>query len=95
MQSFSTKEKVINIIEEIAFSWDMVAYQLDFTPAHVNMIQRNTANYPNPSARACLEMLQDWLESNHNATWAILTRAIRFSSESLTSLANDIEEALK
>ena len=73
----------------------MVAYQLDFTPARVSMIQRNTANYPNPSARASLEMLQDWLESDPNATWAILTRAIRFSTESLTTLANDVEEALK
>ena len=94
LQSFFTKEKAINIIEEIASSWKKVATQLNFSTAQINTLQVNTANYPDPNGDACFAMLQNWLK-NPNATWAILARAIRFSSESLTTLANDIEEALK
>ena len=91
LQSFYAKERVINIIEDIAFSWEKVATQLNFSTAQIKNLQKNTAKCED----ACFAMLQDWLDSYPEATWAILSRAIRFSSESLTTIANDIEKALE
>ena len=94
LQSFCIRGKCVNIVEEIAFSWDKVAVQLGLTTATINKVKKNNANVPDPNGSACFEMLQDWLEGDYVATWRLLIGAIKCVSV-LTTLAVDIELALK
>ena len=95
LQAFSMKGENISIIERICVSWEMVAYQLDFTAEHIRRIRRDTANHPDPSERACFVMLQHWLDRDSDTTWAHLLKAMKLSSESFRAISNGIEQALK
>ena len=96
LQAFSLPGgRIVNLVEEIAFSWERVATQLKFSTAQIKKLQKNTANWPDPNGSACFEMLQDWLERDPDATWNILIRAIQYGCEDLTVLASEIEAALK
>ena len=94
LQALCIGEKKKNIIEEIAFSWDKVALQLDFSIVYIRKLQKNNTCTHDPCGMSCFAMLQDWLERDGNATWQLLIGAIKCVSE-LAVLANDIEQALK
>ena len=44
--------------------------------------------------RCCQEMFAKWLETEENASWDQLLKALRSSSIQLTHLANQIEQIL-
>ena len=93
LQAFSIGEEDVNIVEDIAFCWEKVAIQLDFSTAYIRKLQKNHATTDDPTGNSCFVMLQDWLERDSNATWRLLIGAIKCDSQ-LAVLANDIEHAL-
>ena len=87
--------KVLRVIEEIAFEWDKVAIQLNFTPAQIKNLQSNAAGKSNPIEAACCSMFEEWLGREPEATWTHLTTAIRNASSILANVALKIEQTLQ
>ena len=87
----------INIVKEITAQqddpWEILAYDLGFTPAAVAQIEETVKKN---SSRACSEMLRQWIEgvagTKQPASWHILVTSLR--KINMGSLASEIESAI-
>ena len=87
------KGRTVKVIEGVAAEWERLAYTLQFSPAVVRAVRRDTNQ---DCAAACEEVLYRWVSGTEGTlqpvNWVILIECLRDCD--FTMLAKDLENAL-
>ena len=89
-----SKKNLYKYVPKFACKWRDVGIQLlKATHQHaLNVIERNSGN---DVEECCKRMIDKWLETDKNAKWIQLIKALKSASVSLITLANEIKESTK
>ena len=64
------KELDNHVVPQWATMWRQLGVQLNVANHLLRIIEKN---HPNDCEGCCSKMLQEWLDSNSNASWEVLT----------------------
>ena len=83
----------VKVIEGMAAEWERLAYTLQFSPAVVRTVRRDTTQ---DCTAACVEVLYRWVSgaegTRQPVSWATLIECLRDCD--FVMLARDVENAL-
>ena len=92
MKLKSKEGGTVEVIEGVAAEWERLAYTLQFSPAVVRTVERDTKD----CTAACVEMLYRWVGGSKGTrqpvNWATLIECLRDCD--FVMLARDLENVL-
>ena len=90
-QLLKGRDCTVQIIKNIAYKWESVAYRFHFETYEVNTITRDSFN---EAETACEKMLSRWLLGEHRTpvTWSTVVKCLRECE--FRTLADDLDRIL-
>ena len=65
-----------SIVPKYAARWKDLGIQLKIDVHHLDTIAANYQHHPSYSQQCCIAMLRKWMDTNPDATWNMLQKAI-------------------
>ena len=84
-------KNLYNYVPKFAFKWKDIGIQLLNTQHH-SALNNIEADHKGNTEECCKRMIAKWLETEQNASWSQLIKALNKKSVSLNALANKIKK---
>ena len=88
------KKNLYNYAPRFACKWKDIGIQLLKTRHH-SALDLIEADHKGNTEECCKRMINKWLETDKNASWSQLIKALNKESVSLNTLANEIKKFAK
>ena len=88
------KKNLYNYVPRFAQKWKDIGIHLLKTK-HQNALNVIEVNHIGDAEGCCKEMISKWMETDKNANWDQLIKALKATSVSLNALANEIKKNIE